>query len=82
MNELLSPTPNQPEQDTMGSLVDADMGAYYNWLNQQRLPGTTESSFIAWFEDHSCAVAVGPSIPRGTQSAKPIGIRELLTWVS
>ena len=27
------------ELDLAGSLVDADMGAYYNWLNQQRLPG-------------------------------------------
>jgi hypothetical protein len=27
-------------------LIDADMGAYYNWLNQQRLPGVEQSSFL------------------------------------
>jgi len=39
MNELLSAPAVSTEFDFVGSLVDADMGAYYNWLNQQRLPG-------------------------------------------
>jgi len=29
MNELLSPSQASPELDAMGSLMDADMGAYY-----------------------------------------------------
>ncbi len=38
MNEMLSAgADSRVELDPMGSLVDADMGAYYNWLNQQRL---------------------------------------------
>jgi len=37
------------ELDPVGSLVDADMSAYYNWLNQQRLPGANQSSFLVWF---------------------------------
>ena len=37
MNELLSARHADPELDPLGSLVDADMGAYYTWLNQQRL---------------------------------------------
>ena len=82
MNELLSPASHQPEQDTMGSLVDADMGAYYNWLNQQRLSGAPQSSFLAWFEDHNCAVVIGPSIPRGTESRKATNVKELLTWIT
>ena len=39
MNELLSEAQRRPELDPQGSLVDADMGAYYTWLNQQRLSG-------------------------------------------
>jgi len=39
MNELLSAMSDRPDMDVAGSLIDADMGAYYNWLNQQRLPG-------------------------------------------
>jgi hypothetical protein len=80
MNELLSAGQERPELDPVGSLIDADMGAYYNWLNQQRLPGAEQSSFLVWFEDHSYALAIGPSIPRGTESDKAIDIPELLAW--
>ncbi len=44
MNELLSNTNAKPELDILGSLVDADMAAYYHWINQQRLPGAEQSS--------------------------------------
>ena len=37
MNELLYGKRDAVEYDLIGSLVDADFGAYYNWLNQQRL---------------------------------------------
>ena len=39
MNELLAEHQRPPDLDPRGSLIDADMGAYYTWLNQQRLPG-------------------------------------------
>ena len=45
MNELLAETQRRPELDPQGSLVDADMGAYYTWLNQQRLPGASRPPF-------------------------------------
>ena len=66
------------ELDPTGSLIDADMGAYYNWLNQQRLPGAEQSSFLVWFEGHSQALAIGPSIPRGTESTTVADMGELL----
>src|SRR5258708_31835166 len=53
MSELLSANSNQQEMGVVGSLMDADMGAYYNWLNQQRLPGAEKSSFLVWFEGHN-----------------------------
>lgn len=80
MNELLSPAAATPEVDLVGSLVDADLGAYYNWLNQQRLPGAEQSSFLVWFEGHSQAVAIGPSMPRGTESTSAVDLRQLLKW--
>src|SRR5207342_1767734 len=64
MNELLLGERADAELDPDGSLVDGDMGAYYNWLNQQRLPGAEHSGFVAWFEGHKEAVAIGPGIPR------------------
>ena len=58
------------------------MGAYYHWINQQRLPGAEHSSFLVWFEGHSEALVIGPAMPRGTQSSSPTDLKQLLTWVS
>jgi hypothetical protein len=80
MNELLSNSNNNPELDLDGSLIDADMGAYYNWINQQRLPGSEQSSFLVWFEGNSQALAIGPSIARGTASNSVADLGELLSW--
>ena len=80
MNELLSAVAARPEFDFVGSLVDADFGAYYNWLNQQRLPGAEQSSFLVWFEGHSQALVIGPSMPRGTESTSAADLEQLLAW--
>ena len=78
MNELLSAVPARPELDFFGSLIDADLGAYYNWLNQQRLPGAEQSSFLVWFEGHGQALTIGPSLPRGTESTTAVDLAQLL----
>jgi hypothetical protein len=82
MNELLSGTSAQSELDLIGSLVDADMGAYYHWISQLRLAGAEQSSFLAWFENHTQAVALGASMPRGTESNTVATISELLSWIA
>ncbi len=82
MNELLSAAQTNAELDPAGSLVDADMGSYYTYLNQQRLPGAEKSSFLVWFEGQNEALAVGPSMPGGTQSASPTDLKQLLAWIS
>jgi hypothetical protein len=81
MNELLSSIPGQPDVDVLGSLVDADMGAYYNWLNQQRLPGARDARFLVWFEGYNSALAIGPSMSRGTESESNGDLKKLLTWL-
>jgi hypothetical protein len=78
MNELLSSSQNNHELDLTGSLIDAEMGAYYNWLNQQRLPGAEQSGFLVWFEGHSQGLVIGPSIPRGTEATTVADLSELL----
>ncbi len=80
MNELLSEKQDQAELDPVGSLIDADLGAYYNWINQQRLSGEEHSSFLAWFENHSQAVVIGPTIPRGTESRSETNLAQLVAW--
>jgi hypothetical protein len=82
MNELLSALAARPELDFFGSLIDADLGAYYNWLNQQRLPGADQSSFLVWFEGHNQALAIGPSMPRGTESTSAADLGQLLAWTA
>ena len=78
MSELLSDFKLNPELDPVGSLVDADMAAYYHWINQQRLSGASQSVFLAWFEDHRQAVVVSPGMPRGVESSSAINLGELL----
>jgi hypothetical protein len=80
MNELLSAVNERPEADLVGSLVDGDLGAYYNWLNQQRLPGSEQSAFLVWFEGHNQALAIGPTTPRGTESTSAADLGQVLAW--
>jgi hypothetical protein len=82
LNELLGGAHGEAELDPEGSLVDAEMGAYYQWIDQQRLPGSERSGFVAWFEGHSQAVAVGPSMPRGTESNTAVDLEKLVSLVS
>jgi hypothetical protein len=82
LNELLSASGMEPQLDPAGSLVDADMAAYYNWVNLQRLPGAEQSSTLVWFENHHDALLVTPSLPRATESSQRATIADLLAWMS
>ena len=82
MNELLSSKEDHSETDPVGSLIDADMAAYYHYINQQRLPGHQRAAFLAWFEGHNQAVCIAPSLPRGVESRSALNLTELLTLVT
>jgi hypothetical protein len=71
----------EPAYDSDGSLVDADMGAYYTWLNMQRLSGAERSSFLAWFEGHSQAIAIGPFFAPATHSDEAVDLSNVLRRV-
>ena len=77
-DEELSGLQQQAVLDPAGSLVDADMGAYYTWMNLQRLSGADQSSFLAWAEGRGEAVAIGPSFSPGTQSQANVSLAEIL----
>jgi hypothetical protein len=78
MNEALMEARKPAVLDPQGALVDADMGAYYTWLNQMRLTGANESSFLVWFENHAEALVISPSSARGVQSDRPVNLNQLL----
>jgi hypothetical protein len=78
LGELVS-NPRQPlPPDPDGALIDADMAAYYTWISQQRLAAAGESRFLVWFEDHSEALAVAPSLRASSVCDDRLGMRELL----
>ncbi len=81
MSELLSGKDANPELDPMGSLVDADMGAFLIWIDQQRLAWAEQSSFLVWFEDHSEALIVSPDLPRNTESGTSVDMNWLLRQI-
>jgi hypothetical protein len=82
MQELLTEAKRSPSLDPAGSLIDADMGAYYTWLNQQRLSGSEQSRFVAWFENHNEAVVIAPGFQKNTVNAAQTTMRDLLSQVS
>lgn len=77
MNMMLSGA-NPTGTDLQGSLIDADLGAYYTWINMRRLIGAEQLRFLVWFEGHREALAIGPELPRGTSSDSPLDMQEVL----
>ncbi|MBW4039987.1 MAG: hypothetical protein HIU91_14200 [Acidobacteria bacterium] len=82
MSELLSNSDAAIALDLPGSLVDADMAAYYHWINQERLPGAGESSFLVWFEGHDQALVIAPTLPRDTQSDSVMDLADLVRLIA
>ncbi len=78
MKDLLAGSAEQPVPDPAGSLVDADMGAYYTYINLQRLPRTEKAGFLVWFEDHSEALAIGPSLGKARIDAGRVSLSDLV----
>ena len=78
MNELLSGTEKKIVTDAEGSLIDGDMGAYYTWINMQRLPGAETARFLVWFEGHAEAVVIAPGLKAGSEDHSSINMAGLL----
>jgi hypothetical protein len=82
MNEMLSSRSKQAGVDPQGSVMDADIGAFYAWVDQQRLTGAEASSFLAWSEEHKQAVMISPTMPRGTVAGSSLTVRQMLMQIS
>jgi hypothetical protein len=81
MEELLTRDPLAQAQDEEGSLVDGEMGAYYTWINQSRLPGAEDARFIAWHEGHKIACVIAPKLPAGKTSEEKVTMKDVLDWM-
>jgi hypothetical protein len=75
---IRAPDDKPPVTDPQASLIDADMGAYYIWIDQQRLSEANQSGFLAWFEGHKQAVAIGPKWKPGTTQSSSIRLADIV----
>ena len=64
--------------DPDGSLRDAEMGAYYTWIEMDRISTPGKNTFIAWAEGTTQAVLVGGSAPGGTRCDTALHLKEAL----
>jgi hypothetical protein len=80
-NAMVAAASNRTDLDPDGSLIDADMAAYYAYLELMRLPGSDKAALLVWFEGHSQAFVASRNIPAGTQSDSPTTVAELLAQV-
>jgi hypothetical protein len=77
-NEQLAGSRETETLDLRDSLLDADMGAYYTWLNLQRLSGAEQSSFLVWFEGHGDACGIGPALSPNTECHDALSLDAVL----
>ncbi|GAA3765997.1 hypothetical protein GCM10022270_27420 [Terriglobus aquaticus] len=81
MNEMLSGAP-PAGLDTRGSLVDAEQGAWYTWINLQRLPGAETASCLVWHERTGEAAVLGPGLTAGKALSAPQTMSQALRLLS
>jgi hypothetical protein len=62
--------------DPQGSLRDAEMGAFYHWIEMQRITAPGKLTFIAWVEEHPYAVVCGPGAAAGAISTSPLTLQQ------
>jgi len=65
--------------DPEGSLRDADMGAWYSWIEMHRITAPNKSTFVAWLEDSSQAVLLGSNAPVGAICSTPLTLEQALS---
>jgi hypothetical protein len=80
MNDMLGGDAEQ--DDAPGSCVDADMAAYYTWVNQQRLSGASAAGFLAISQTRGHAIAIGPTVAKNVVSPNPATLAGLLNMIS
>ncbi len=64
--------------DPEGSLRDADMGAWYNWIEINRITAPGNGIFFAWLEGSSQGVLIGKNVPPGTACSTPLNLDQVL----
>lgn len=77
LNELFADTQSSAV-DVQGSLRDAEMGAYYNWIEMNRISAPGRLTFAVIVEGHPLAVVVGEGARAGTICSTPMTFERAL----
>jgi hypothetical protein len=55
------------------------MGAWYTWIEMNRITVPGKGTFVAWLENSQQAVLIAPNAPAATQCSTPLNLEEALT---
>lgn len=77
MNEMFD-RPAEQQVDVQGSLADAEMDAFYNWIEMERISSPGRLTTLVWAEGSSRAVLIGPRTKANTVSQQPITVARAL----
>jgi hypothetical protein len=64
--------------DPEGALRDAEMGAYYNFLEMDRITSPGRGTFVLWIEGTTTGILVAPGAPAGARTDMPISLKDAL----
>lgn len=77
LNEMVE-EPDSMTPDPEGSLVDAEMNAFYNWIAMKRITAPGRLTTLAWAEGSSRAVLISAGTKPNTISNRPLTISQAL----
>jgi hypothetical protein len=77
-NEMVAQVEAETVLDPEGSLRDAEMGAYYAWLEASRMVPVSMLTTLVWLEGTSKLLVVAPGAPSGTDTNTALTIDKIL----
>lgn len=77
LNDLFADT-RAADVDPQGSFRDAEMGAYYNWIEMNRITAPGRLTFAVVVEGHPFAVVIGAGAQAGTRCSTPMTLEHAL----
>jgi hypothetical protein len=81
-DEMVAQAEAETTLDPEGSLRDAEMGAYYGWLETRRMAPSSAITFLVWLEETSKLLVIAPSAPAGTETSTPLTLNQILAAFS
>jgi hypothetical protein len=78
LNDMVTKVEAETSLDPEGSLRDAEMGAYYTWLETGRIASAKDIVFLVWQEGTQRLLVVGAFAPAGTETNTPMRLHEAL----